>query len=84
MMKIEIGAAMETWLEEENNLDKWHDRLSAKDRRILMTQRVGEAWNELSINETFFKRLFEKTGCLLSIGSDDVKISPQGLKNYQI
>ena len=43
MMKIEIGAAMETWLEEENNLDKWHDRLSAKDRKILMTQWVGEA-----------------------------------------
>ena len=33
MMKGKIGAAMETWLEEENNLDKWQDRLSAKDRR---------------------------------------------------
>ena len=30
MMKVEIGAAMETWLEEEKNLDKWQDRLSAK------------------------------------------------------
>ena len=30
MMKVKIGAAMETWLEEENNLDKWQDRLSAK------------------------------------------------------
>ena len=30
MMKIEIGTAMETWLEEENNLNKEHDRLSAK------------------------------------------------------
>ena len=30
-MKSKIGAAMETWLEEENNLDKWQDRLSAKD-----------------------------------------------------
>ena len=38
MMKDKIGAAMETWLEEENNLDKRQDRLSAKDRRILMTQ----------------------------------------------
>ena len=31
IMKGKIGAAMETWLEEENNLDKWQDRLSAKD-----------------------------------------------------
>ena len=30
MMKVEIGAVIETWLEEENNLDKWQDRLSAK------------------------------------------------------
>ena len=32
MMKGEIGAAMEIWLEEEIN-DKRQDRLSAKDRR---------------------------------------------------
>jgi len=43
MMKVKIGAAMETWLEEENNLDTWQDRLSAKDRRILLTQRTGES-----------------------------------------
>ena len=51
-----------------------------------MTQWVGEAWSELRNDETFFKRLFKKTGCLLlsANGSDDVKISPQGLKNYQI
>ena len=30
MMKVEIGTAMETWLEEENNLNKQQDRLSAK------------------------------------------------------
>ena len=81
MMKDKIGATMETWLEEENNLNKWQDRLSAKDRRILMTQWTGEVWSEPSNDET----LFEKTGCFLTAdGSDDVKISPQGLKNYQI
>ena len=31
MMKGKIGATMETWLEEENNLDKWQDRHLAKD-----------------------------------------------------
>ena len=55
-MKGKIGAAMETWLEEENNLDKWQDRLSAKDRMILITQWTGEAWSESSNDETFFQR----------------------------
>ena len=54
------------WKRRTCSLNKWHDRLSAKDRRILMTQWVGEAWSELSSDETFFKRLFKKTGCLLS------------------
>ena len=48
MMKAKIGAAMETWLEEENSLDKWQDRLSAKNRRIVMNQWTGEAWSEFS------------------------------------
>ena len=36
-MKAKIGEPMEKWLEEDENLDTWHDRLSAKQRRILMT-----------------------------------------------
>ena len=85
MMKLKIGAAMETWLEEEDNLDKWQDNLSASDRRILMTQWAGKAWSELCSNQTFFKRLFEKTGCMITAdGTDDFKISPQGLENYDL
>ena len=57
---------MEKWLEEEQNLEKWHDRISARDRRILMTKWTAEAWRELSKNKEFFRRLFEKTGCLLT------------------
>ena len=53
IMKGKIGAAMEKWLEEEKNLDKWQNRLSAKDRTILMTQWTGEEWSELSNYETF-------------------------------
>ena len=84
MMKVKTGAAMKTWLEEENNLDKWEYRLSAKDR-ISMTQWTGESWSQLSNDQTFLMRLFEKTGCLLTgDGSSDVKISPQGFENYQI
>lgn len=34
MMKVKIAAAIDKWLETEDNLDKWRDRLSAKERRI--------------------------------------------------
>ena len=80
IMTVKIGEALERWLEEKDNLEKWHDRLSAKERRILMTQCTGEAWSD----HYFFKRLFEKTGCLITAdGSDDANISPQGLKGYK-
>jgi len=83
MMKVKIGEALERWLEEKDNLEKWHDRLSAKERRILLTQWTGEAWSHCCTDHHFFKRLFEKTGCLMTAdGSDDANISPQGLKDY--
>jgi hypothetical protein len=54
MMKVKIAAEMERWLEEEQNLEKWHDKLSARDRRILMTKWTAEAWRELSKNKRIF------------------------------
>ena len=57
LMQGKIGAPMETWLEEENNFDKWQNRLSEKDRRILITQWTGGAWSELSNDETFFQEI---------------------------
>ena len=47
-MKQKIGEAMQIWLEKEENLEMWHGKISAKDRRILMTQWTGHAWRELS------------------------------------
>ena len=50
-----------------------------------MTQWAGKAWSELCSNQTFFKRLFEKTGCTITAdGTDDFKISQQGLENYDL
>ena len=47
MMKQKIGEAMQMWLEKEENLEMWQDKISAKNRRILMTQWTGHAWREL-------------------------------------
>lgn len=83
MMKVKIADALDRWLETEDNLCKWQDKLSAKDKRILMTQWTGEAWSEFKENKGFLKRLFEKTGCLITIdGSGDEYITPQGLADY--
>ena len=82
-MKAKIGEAMEEWLEEDENLDMWHDSLSAKQRRILVTQWTGKAWRKLSSDKMFAKKLFIKTGCLMTAdGSDDDMITPQGLEPY--
>ena len=38
MMKTKIGEAMERWLDLDSNLELWHDKISASNRRILMTE----------------------------------------------
>eukprot|EP00794_Sanderia_malayensis_P013337 gene13337-14716_t len=65
LMKKAIGEAMERWLENEEYLDIWHDKLSCEERRILMTMWVGEAWEDLARNKDIFWKLFEKKQGLL-------------------
>ena len=84
-MKTKIAAELEKWLEEDQNLEKWHDKISAKERRILMTKWTADAWKELCQYKNFFGKLIEKTRCLITVdGSEDHKISPQGLDNYRV
>ncbi len=83
MMKTKIGEAMERWLDLDSNLEVWHDKILASERRVLMTKWVGEAWRELKENHTFFTKLFERTGCLMTVDkSSDENINPQGLDDY--
>ena len=83
MMKKKIGEQMEKWLEEEKNLEMWHDSILANTRRVLMTKWAGAAWRELHSDNHFVKKRFKKTGCLMTAnGDDDEKIRPQGLEPY--
>ena len=62
------------------------NRFSAKDRRILITLRAGNAYQKLISDDydDFRWRLFEKTGCLITAdGSGDAKIAPEGLPDYK-
>ena len=64
MIKEKIGKQMEQWLKKEENLEMWHDDIPAKTRRVLITKRAGKAWRELSSDEDFVKKLFEKNWML--------------------
>ena len=63
--------------------------LSARERRILLTQWVGKSWEKIHDENSSYQnclwRYFEKTGCLLTAdGSDDCKVNPEGLENYVV
>lgn len=70
----------------QENLDSYvKGKISAKERRILFTQWVGQAWEEVSSNEEMVKRSFIKTGIAVAIdGSEDKEINIRGLDNYQV
>ena len=86
-----IARCQNEWLENENNIDLWlgndGKKLTAADRRILITQWAGEAAEILKgpDYDHFRWRCFEKTGMLLTAdGSGDDKVNPEGLKNFQV
>ena len=48
-----------------------------------MTKWAGAAWRVLVKDRDFIKRLFRKTGCLITIdGSDDDMIKLKDLEDY--
>lgn len=91
MLKTKISSLQEQWLEEDENIDLWtgnsDKKLDVKQRKIPITHWVGNAYNQLMSDE-YSKtryRCFEKTGCLITAdGSEDDKISPEGLTNYVV
>ena len=90
-MKKLTAQAQDLWLELEENIDIWMGNsnkvLTASDRRILITQWVGEAYEKLKSPDydNFKWRCFQKTGCLITAdGSDDHLISPEGLSDYEV
>ena len=60
MMKKKIGEQMEKWLEEEKNLEMWHDSIPAKTRRVLMTKWAGAAWRELHPDNHLLRNFLRK------------------------
>lgn len=88
-IRIYVGHDLDKWLSVDENLEAWEDRLSAKDRRILMTNLLAGAMSTILSDEKKNVRIgsFARTGCLIELANrrlsdgtstDDV-IKPQGL-----
>ena len=84
-VRIRIGHALDDWLMEASNLEKWKTKISASERRIVTTRFIGSAMIDVMANENNSMRIraFEKNGCLLTWlpnAIHDEKICPQGLE----
>ena len=90
VFKSRIKQEQSIWLELDENIEIWlrndERKLSAKDRCILITGWVGNAYQKASKDEKFQSMLyssFEKTSCLITAdGREDKKIQPEGMPGY--
>ena len=91
LYKAQISIAQEEWLEDDDNVELWlgngDKKLTASDRRVLISHWLGEAHRKI-VNTVYDRvryRSFEKTGCLITAdGSEDSKIQPEGLGKYLV
>ena len=92
-IRIYVGHALDRWLSVDGNLDLWEGKLSASERRIMMTNFLASAMDKMLSEEKKEVRIgaFKRTGCLIELSnrelaepdgdmqfSDDY-IKPQGL-----
>lgn len=70
----------------QDNLDGYiTGKITAGERRILLTNWVGEAWEELARNKEMIAQSFKKCGISVAAdGSEDSEIHLEGLEDYQI
>lgn len=53
-LKMEVGRRMDMWLEQADNVERWENNsLTASDRRVLITQWVEAAIEELDSREEY-------------------------------
>jgi hypothetical protein len=81
MVKHKIGVLQEIWLEDDDNMELWEsNQLSASNRRVLISNWVGDALEDIYTNNvsTLWK-YFEGAGALMTIdGTGDDKIRLEG------
>lgn len=69
-----------------NNISLYVEgKISASQRRVLISRWVGEAWTEVCSNKEIICHALEKCGISVPIdGSRDDRINIQGLTDYRV
>jgi len=83
-LRIAVGHALDGWLMDGANLMKWEAKMSAGERRILITKLVGQAMQSIMSADSLRVGAFERTGCLITLlisKKYDEKIRPQGAES---
>lgn len=83
-IKVLYEQAQDLWLENEENIAKWErDDFSEWERRVLITQWVGDAHDKLAALPATITKCFLRTGCLMTADdSNDLKITVEGVPDY--
>lgn len=68
-LRCAIGRLLDEWLMDGRNLEKWEANMTAMERRILITNQVGDAMTYVMSEEQDHMRVgcFERTGCLITL-----------------
>ncbi|CAM9991965.1 unnamed protein product [Pylaiella littoralis] len=68
LFQVYVGKELDVFLLEGDNVERWEsNKLTASDRRILLTQWIGRTAKKPDSDMRYRRRLFEKTG----LASDD-------------
>ena len=82
-LQMAIGRELDSWLMDATNLLKWEGKMTAMERRILVTHLVARAQEYMLLPENDHKRIncFERTGYLITVEAyeKDKLIKPQGV-----
>ena len=70
----------------EENLQQYTEgKISASERRVLVTKWVGKAWTEVGSNRDMVVHSFKKCGIPLSLdGSEDGEIHIKSIEEYEL
>ena len=82
LFKVLVGKSLDAWLLNGDNIERWEsNKLTASDRRVLITQWVGEVVKQIDSDIRYRRRLFEKTRLAMTAdGSDDNLINLEGVE----
>ena len=82
-LRSAIGRELDAWLMDSANLIKWESKMTAMERRILISHLVARAQDEMPLprNDKMQIGCFERTGCLITkkVCKKDALIKPQGI-----